>query len=294
MSELVSRAEAAALADLDEARRIIDLAYHEGDIATLREVHDRAAALAVYHRSRDKADIIREVQVRAARDIGRLDLASAPNGVRADRRSTSLQRREVDLGVSNQTRANWRRLAEVPDHEFDEHLDRLRGDENTGITTAGAVRLARGTIAGSALMSSASDDWSTPQDIYDRLNLEFAFDLDVCATAANAKCARYFTPDQDGLAQTWEGACWMNPPYGRDIGRWVHKAHESAGGGAVVVCLVPARTDTDWFWTSCRHGEIRLIRGRLRFGGAETGAPFPSCVVVFGPDVTPTVRFWEP
>lgn len=172
-------------------------------------------------------------------------------------------------------------------------MEKLRGDEHAGVTTAGAVRLARGTIADSALMSSASDDWSTPQHLYDTLHAEFAFDLDVCANAGNAKCARYFTPDQDGLAQPWEGVCWMNPPYGRDIGRWVRKAHESATAGATVVCLVPARTDTDWFWTSCRHGEVRLIRGRLRFGDANTGAPFPSCVVVFGPDVTPTVRFWE-
>jgi len=190
---------AAALADLDEACRIIDLAYHEGDVATLREIHDRAAALAVYHRSRDKANVMREVQVRAARNVGRLDLEAAPSKVRADRRPTSVVGTDVpELGVSTHTRAGWRKLGEVPDEEFGAHLDRLRADENTGITIAGAVRLARGrNIADSALMSSATDDWATPQSLFDALHREFSFTLDVCATPTNAKCARYFTAECD-------------------------------------------------------------------------------------------------
>lgn len=130
--------------------------------------------------------------------------------------------------------------------------------------------------------SSATDLWATPQDFFDKLHAEFGFTLDVCATAENAKCRDYFTAEQDGLAQDWGyHACWMNPPYGRTIGQWMRKALESAKAGATVVCLVPARTDTAWWWDYAMKGEIRFIRGRLKFGGHETNAPFPSAVVVF-------------
>jgi phage N-6-adenine-methyltransferase len=131
--------------------------------------------------------------------------------------------------------------------------------------------------------SSASAEWSTPQNLFDELDAEFGFELDVCATSANAKCRRYFTPADDGLAQAWRGVCWMNPPYGDEIARWVRKALESSLLGATVVCLVPARTDTRWWQDVCELGEVRFLRGRLRFNGGRTGAPFPSAVVVFRP-----------
>ncbi len=79
--------------------------------------------------------------------------------------------------------------------------------------------------------SSKTDLWATPQELFDRLDREFRFDLDVCATPENAKCERYFTPEQDGLVQEWRGVCWMNPPYGRMIGRWVEKAYRASRGG---------------------------------------------------------------
>lgn len=139
--------------------------------------------------------------------------------------------------------------------------------------------------------SSATDEWATPQDFFDTVHAEFGFTLDVCALPSSAKCADYFTPDDDGLAQDWTGVCWMNPPYGNEIVDWVRKAHESAQAGATVVCLVPARVDTGWWWDYCRYGEIRFLRGRLRFGAAETGAPFPSALVVFGRE--PRVVWWE-
>lgn len=139
--------------------------------------------------------------------------------------------------------------------------------------------------------SSSTDLWSTPQDLFDELHREFGFTLDVCATAENAKCPAYFTEAQDGLAQEWRGVCWMNPPYGDVIREWVKKAHESAQAGATVVCLVPARVDTGWWWDYCRFGEVRFLRGRLRFGGGDTGAPFPSVVVVFPRE--PQVIWWE-
>ena len=129
------------------------------------------------------------------------------------------------------------------------------------------------------LFSSKTDMWETPQNFFDELNKEFHFTCDVCAIEENAKCAKFYTPEQDGLKQTWGGVCWMNPPYGREIGKWVKKASES---NATVVCLLPARTDTRWFHDYIYgKAEIRFVRGRLRFGGSKNSAPFPSMVVVF-------------
>lgn len=128
------------------------------------------------------------------------------------------------------------------------------------------------------MFSSATDMWATPQDLFDELNAEHHFTLDVCAVAENAKCPRYYSPADDGLMQDWVGVCWMNPPYGREIGRWVQKAYESK---AKVVCLLPARTDTKWFHDYCLKGSVTFLRGRLKFGGSKNSAPFPSMLVVF-------------
>ena len=83
----------------------------------------------------------------------------------------------------------------------------------------------------SGLFSSRTDEWETPKDFFQKLDDEFHFDLDVCATPKNAKCKRFFTKEQDGLKQEWKGTCWMNPPYGRQISLWVKKALDSARGG---------------------------------------------------------------
>lgn len=131
--------------------------------------------------------------------------------------------------------------------------------------------------------SSLTDLWATPQDFFDKLNEEFRFTMDVCATADNAKCDRFYTKEDDGLTQPWIGRVWMNPPYGRTIGHWMRKAYLSAQQGATVVCLVPARTDTAWWHDYAAYGEVRFVRGRLRFGGHPNPAPFPSAVVVFRP-----------
>lgn len=126
--------------------------------------------------------------------------------------------------------------------------------------------------------------WSTPQDFWDELNVEFGFTCDVCATPENAKCPLYFTEEQDGLKQTWTGVCWCNPPYGREIGKWIQKAYESSLAGTTVVCLVPSRTDTKWFQDYCLpYAEIRFVRGRLKFGGCKDAAPFPCAVIIFRP-----------
>jgi len=132
------------------------------------------------------------------------------------------------------------------------------------------------------MYSSKTDLWSTPQDFFDKLDAEFHFNTDVCATADNAKCKDFYSPEDDGLSIAWHGACWMNPPYGRAIYYWTEKAYDqSLDWGCTVVCLVPARTDTAWWHDFAMKGEIRFIRGRLRFGGSKNSAPFPSAVVIF-------------
>ncbi|GED18212.1 DNA N-6-adenine-methyltransferase [Aneurinibacillus migulanus] len=133
------------------------------------------------------------------------------------------------------------------------------------------------------MFSSATDEWATPQDFFDQLNQEFHFTLDPCATHESAKCARYFTEEDNGLAQDWTGEIvFMNPPYGRVLGQWVKKAFEESIKGATVVCLLPARTDTRWFHDYIYHrAEIRFVKGRLKFGDSKNSAPFPSMVVIF-------------
>lgn len=131
------------------------------------------------------------------------------------------------------------------------------------------------------MRSSNTDEWATPQYLFDELNEEFRFDVDVCANEENHKCPVYFNKEQDGLSFDWGGykSVWCNPPYGRQIRKWVKKAYES---GTQVVMLLPARTDTTWFheWIYGK-AEIRFIRGRVKFGNGKVDAPFPSMVVIF-------------
>jgi phage N-6-adenine-methyltransferase len=137
-----------------------------------------------------------------------------------------------------------------------------------------------------ALFSSAKDEWPTPPDFFAKLNRRYRFDLDPCASAENAKCATYFTREDDGLAQDWgTHRVFCNPPYGRATGRWARKAFEASQGGALVVLLVPARTDTKWFHQWVRgKAQIEFIKGRLKFGGAKDDAPFPSMLAIYWPE----------
>jgi len=131
--------------------------------------------------------------------------------------------------------------------------------------------------------SSATDEWATPQPLFDELDRIFGgFTLDPCATPDNAKCPRFFTRAEDGLAQSWGGKVFMNPPYGREIGKWVKKAWEESQSGALVVCLLPARVDTRWWHEYAHKGYVHFLQGRLRFGAARNCAPFPSAIVTFG------------
>ena len=136
----------------------------------------------------------------------------------------------------------------------------------------------------SGMMSSLTDEWATPQHLFDELNQEFNFTLDACADDWNYKVSNYYDKEQNGLIQSWTGTVWMNPPYGRTIKAWMAKAYESARGGATVVCLVPARTDTAWWHDYSMKGEIRFLRGRVKFvnrKGTGDSAPFPSAIIIF-------------
>jgi phage N-6-adenine-methyltransferase len=119
--------------------------------------------------------------------------------------------------------------------------------------------------------------------LFSQLDREFAFTLDACTTAENNKSERFFSPYDNGLSQRWEGRVWCNPRYGRAVGQWVKKAWQAAlsGEAELVVCLLPARVDTAWWHDFRARGEVRFLRGRLRFGAADSGAPFPSAAVVF-------------
>ena len=134
------------------------------------------------------------------------------------------------------------------------------------------------------LFSSRTDQWSTPQDFFDKLDAEFHFTLDPCADEHNHKCEKFFTKEDDGLLQDWGGySVFCNPPYGKEAARWVRKAYEeSRKENTVVVMLIAARTDTKMFHDYIlNRAEIRFVKGRLKFGGSDTAAPFPSMVVIF-------------
>ena len=139
-------------------------------------------------------------------------------------------------------------------------------------------------IITSGIMSSKSDNWATPADLFNKLNAEFDFNLDPCASADNHKCARYYDITQDGLTKEWtkNDRVFMNPPYGKMIKHWVKKARQSyEENGALVVALLPARTDTKWWLDCMASAEIRFIKGRVKFGDGKNGAPFPSVIVIW-------------
>jgi phage N-6-adenine-methyltransferase len=140
-------------------------------------------------------------------------------------------------------------------------------------------------------------DWETPPKLFNALDAEFHFTLDVCADMHNAKLANYYSPTENGLLQAWAGTCWMNPPYGRGmIGPWIKKAYDSAcSGDATVVCLIPARPGNDW-WKWVIKAEVRFLRNRVKFVGAKTGAKFDCVVAIFHAHLDPSgiMKVWKP
>ena len=138
-------------------------------------------------------------------------------------------------------------------------------------------------ITTSVMFSSDTDLWSTPKYFFDELDNEFNFTLDVCANSDNAKCSKYFDKEMNGLEKDWTGNVWCNPPYGREIVKWVKKASEEIEKDYCnkIVMLVPSRTDTNWWHQYVINEKVRFIKGRLKFGGHSNSAPFPSAVIIY-------------
>jgi len=154
------------------------------------------------------------------------------------------------------------------------------------------------------MFSSKTGNWATPQDFFNKLERELGpFTLDACATTHNAKCSNFFSPQEDGLSKDWFGYnVFVNPPYGKDIGKWIKKGYEeSLKKRTRVVMLIPARTDTKyWHNYVMKAHSIHFVKGRLKFGDSQNSAPFPSAVVVFGsqwsttsPTASPTALTME-
>lgn len=147
----------------------------------------------------------------------------------------------------------------------------------------------------SATQTSNNQEWRTPKYFFDLLDQEFHFDIDAAATDANSLCTNWFTKESDGLKQEWWGNVFINCPYNQ-AKLWLKKAYEEAcKGNCTVVLLVAARPDTRYWWNYARWGEVRFLKGRLKFEGAKNSAPFPSCCVVFyrGMKNPPKTVYWE-
>ena len=134
--------------------------------------------------------------------------------------------------------------------------------------------------------AAKSVEWETPFEFFSPLNAEFKFTLDVCATQENKKVSNCFTLSENGLIQSWkDNTCWMNPPYGREMVKWLEKAKNETKSGVTTVCLIPARTNTSWWHSIClKASEIRFVKGRPKFGNATHGLPFPLAIIIFAPD----------
>jgi phage N-6-adenine-methyltransferase len=280
---------------LAQARAAVERVTSVDDAKSIR---DKAEALRAYAKQAGEGLAIQnecaEIKIRAERRAGELLKATPKRTGGAAMRARYHDDPAVpptldEIGISRSQSSRWQTMAKLPEEQFEEHIAEVR-DAGAELSSAGVLRAAKGQKL-AVHTSSATPEWGTPPDLFDELDREFNFTLDVCATPDLAKCADFFTPEQDGLSQEWTGVCWMSPPYGETIGHWMAKASESAAAGALVVCLVPARTDTGWWWDHCINGEIRFLRGRLKFDGAESSAPFPSAVVILGRP--PSVVWWE-
>ncbi len=130
---------------------------------------------------------------------------------------------------------------------------------------------------------SGSEEYETPINIFEPLNKEFGFTLDVSASDKNKKCDNYFDKNIDALKQDWIGEiCWMNPPYGNKLQKFVRKAYSESKKGCVIVGLIPAKTNTVWWHECINSEEVRFIKGRPKFNDMKYGYPFPLAIVIWG------------
>ncbi|MGI9556052.1 MAG: DNA N-6-adenine-methyltransferase [Cyanophyceae cyanobacterium] len=140
------------------------------------------------------------------------------------------------------------------------------------------------------MFSSVTDQWATPLKVYDNvishLNLDPQWDL--AADQSNSKCTNFIDESQDSLKTKWPSGevCWLNPPYGKLLKKFVDKCVTELEGSAPpskVIWLLPARTDTKWFNSLSKHpncSKVIFLKGRIKFGSETTDAPFPSVVIV--------------
>ena len=136
------------------------------------------------------------------------------------------------------------------------------------------------------MVSSKTNEWYTPHKLFDYLNEEFKFTLDPCSTHENAKCQKHYTQEDDGLSKSWANeVVFMNPPYGGHTADWLKKAESERHNGTTTVCLIVSSTDRSyWHEVIQQADEIWFLRGRVKFGGQKTTAPFASAIVIFRPD----------
>ena len=264
------------------------------DVREVKQVKDMADAATEFYKAQDDFQMsqkAKELSMRSCRRAGQI-LADVPRnpGTRTDTSCHDVTRYQKildDSGVGERSAARWQQIARIPEGKFERYFieDEYYGNE---FTIAGLMK-----YAGEWYQRSDITEWETPQWLFDLLDDEFHFELDVCASSKNAKCLRYFTKEDDAFQQDWRGICWMNPPYGREIKDWMTKASQSVEGGSTVVCFVPARPDTGWWWDNCIAGEIRFIKGRVKFENAGDFAPFPSAIVILRPRKNPKVVWWD-
>lgn len=250
----------------------------------LRQIHDIAIAAEAYSKAHklglEAENYAMEIRLLAARRIGEL-VPVGKHGGKGGGTKSEIQTSDIDP----QRLTEFRKLADISIDEFKERIEALKEREEK-ITYNKMLK-------GDWYQTSESPEWETPQWLFDILNKEFYFTLDVCASSKNHKCSKYFNKENDGLNKEWKGNCWMNPPYGREISEWMSKAKKESGNGALIVCLIPARPDTEWWWENCIQGEIRFIRGRLQWPGSDTMAPFPSAIVILGSKIKSRVVWWN-
>lgn len=267
------------LTTLEEATRLLSTCR---TVREAKAVRDLAAAAKVYARQAELGfeaqNYAAEIKLRAERRAGEILREMALTGSRRmqnDGRRVSDSPSLSDLGIDGKQSERWQKVATVPDDEFEAYIA-TSNEQQHAITTQGAL---------APLMTSNSADWHTPAAIMDAtVKLLGVIDVDPCAEPARAVPARvHFTEKEDGLSREWHGRVYMNPPYGDAIIAWVQKLCEQYTIGNVVeaVALVPARTDTAW-WDEVSLAPVCFLRGRLKFSGGATGAPFPSAVIYLG------------
>lgn len=281
-----------ALINIDETAKQLAKMENLNDVIDVKNFADAAQ---IFYKTQDDFETsqkAKEVSIRSCHRAGQI-LGGIPRekGGRplknSSARLTRFQKILDDTGISRDTASKWQKIASIPDEKFEAYFpDREYYAQEYSI--ADLMRFAGKWYQGSEVV-----EWETPQWLFDLLDREFHFNLDVCATPDNAKCSRFFTEEHNGLKQDWDGICWMNPPYGKYIPDWVEKAHRSSLNGATVVCLVPSRTDPVWWWDYCIKGEIRFLKGRLKFGEGDNSAPFPSAVIIFAPNIESKVVWWN-